>query len=257
MISTRLRNRGLSILAVLAAWWFITDGLSVFTPMILPSPLDVVRSAASLVNDGDLFSGGLYEANLFGHVLISVRRVCLAWSIAVSVALPLGLLIGAVPIFERYVGLSVQILSQIPPIAYVPLAIVWFGLGETPILFIIFIGALWTMLINVVSGVHKVPQVLLRAARSQGATDFQVFCRVLLPAAVPDIAVGLRLSFGIAWVAIVAAELVASSSGLGYLIMHARRILASGDIIVGCIGVLGILFDIFFRTLEHRMCPWK
>lgn len=259
MISTRWRNRGLSFIAAFAVWWFVTDVLGIFNPLILPSPLDVVRSAVSLATDGDLFSGGLYGANLFGHILSSVWRVCVAWSIAISVAIPLGLLIGAAPAFERYVGLSVQILSQVPPIAYIPLAIVWFGLGEAPMLFIIFIGALWTMLNSVVSGVHKVPPILLRAARTQGATDFQIFWRVILPAALPDVAVGLRLSFGIAWVAIVAAELVASSSGLGYLIMHARRILASSDIVVGmaCIGAIGIFFDTFFRAVERRICRWK
>lgn len=259
MTTASQRNRALSLLAVIAAWWLATSGLGLFTPMILPSPVDVVSSAISLATDGGLFKGGLYEANLFGHILMSLRRVCLAWSAAVALALPLGLLIGALPAVERYIGLSLRILSQIPPIAYVPLAIVWFGLSELPILFIIFIGALWTMLMNVIAGVHKVPVVLLRAGRSQGASEFQLFCRVIIPAALPDITVGLRLSFGIAWVAIVAAELVASSSGLGYLIMHARRILASGDIMVGmaCIAVLGVTFNAFFRAVERRVCRWK
>jgi ABC-type nitrate/sulfonate/bicarbonate transport system permease component len=96
-------------------------------------------------------------------------------------------------------------------------------------------------------------------ARSQGASELQIFWRVFLPASLPSIFVGLRISFGIAWVAIVAAELVASSSGLGYLIMHARRILASSDIIVGmgCIAALGVTFDLLFRFAERRICRWK
>jgi ABC-type nitrate/sulfonate/bicarbonate transport system permease component len=239
MNAASLRNKALSLVAVLAVWWLATAGLGLFTPLILPSPLDVASAAVSLATDGGLFSGGLYEANLFGHVLISLERVCLAWSAAVAVALPMGLLVGAVPRFERYIGLSVQVFSQVPPIAYIPLAVLWFGLGELPILFIIFIGAVWTMFINVVAGVRKVPVVLLRAARSQGASELQIF--------------------GVAWAAIVAAELVASSSGLGYLIMHARRILASGDIIVGmaCIAVLGLMFDTLFRAIERRVCRWK
>lgn len=251
--------RTLSVIGVVGAWWLATESLQVFTPLILPSPADVARSAVSLVRDGGLFNGGLYEANLLGHILISLRRVCFAWMMAVGLALPVGLLIGAVRAVERYVALSVQILSQIPPIAYVPLAIVWFGLGEIPILFIIFVGAFWTMLINVVEGVRAVPVLLLRAARSQGATELQVFLRVMIPAALPYIFAGLRVSFGIAWVAIVAAELVASSSGLGYLIMQARRILASSDIIVGmaCIAILGLAFDAMLRGLQRRLCRWK
>lgn len=242
-----------------AVWWAFTDGFGVFAPTILPSPAEVGRSAYTLAIEGGLFKGGLYEANLFGHALLSLRRVCIAWLLAVSMAIPLGLLMGAVPAFERYTGFSVRILSQIPPIAFVPLAIVWFGLGELPILFIIFVGALWTMLANVVAGVHAVPAIFLRAARSQGASEFQIFVRVILPATLPYLFVGLRISFGIAWVAIVAAELVASSSGLGYLIMHARRILASGDIVVGMgtIAILGIAFDGLFRFVENRVCRWK
>ena len=249
----------LSVALFVCVWWAATDVLQLFSPAILPSPGDVARSAWSLATDGGLFRGGLYEANLFGHALLSLRRVCLAWVAAVGVAVPLGLLLGAVPAFERYAGLSVRILSQIPPIAFVPLAIVWFGLGELPILFIIFVGALWTMLGNVVAGVHAVPPVLLRVARSQGASKVQVFTRVILPATLPYLFAGLRLSFGIAWVAIVAAELVASSSGLGYLIMHARRILASGDIVVGMctIAILGVAFDALFRVIERKICRWK
>jgi len=248
-----------SVALFFGAWWSITDGLGLFSPTILPSPVEVGRSAVSLATDSGLFKGGLYEANLFGHALLSLRRVCIAWLFAVGIAIPLGLLMGSVPAFERYTGLSVRIFSQIPPIAFMPLAIVWFGLGELPILFIIFIGAFWTMLSNVVAGVHAVPPILLRAARSQGASGAQVFVRVILPAMLPYLFVGLRISFGIAWVAIVAAELVASSSGLGYLIMHARRILASGDVIVGMgtIAIIGIAFDRFFRMLETKVCRWK
>lgn len=255
----RILPGAVSVGLFFAAWWAVTDGFGVFAPTILPSPAEVARSAFALASEGGLFKGGLYEANLFGHALLSLRRVCIAWLLAVSAAVPLGLLMGAVPAFERYSGLSVRILSQIPPLAFVPLAIVWFGLGELPILFIIFVGALWTMLANVVAGVHAVPPILLRAARSQGASEPQIFLRVILPATLPYLFAGLRISFGIAWVAIVAAELVASSSGLGYLIMHARRILASGDIVVGMasIAVLGIAFDSLFRFVERRVCRWK
>ena len=248
-----------SVVILIAGWWLVTDAVPLFNPIILPSPADVGSSAVTLARDGGLTSGGLYEANLLGHVLISLRRVFVAWTCAVALALPLGFVLGAWPAASRYVGLSLRIASQVPPIAFIPLAIVWFGLGETPILFIIFIGALWAMLTSVESGVRSVPPLLVRAARSQGASGFQVFTRVMLPAALPYVFTGMRVSFGVAWVAIVAGELVASSSGLGYLIEHARRILASSDIIVGmiCIGVLGVLFDTLFRTVERRICRWK
>lgn len=254
-----LAIRGSSIVILVAVWWLLTDAIPLFSPIILPSPFDVVKSAVTLVTEGGLESGGLYEANLLGHILISLRRVFVAWACAVALALPLGFVLGAWPAVSRYVDLSLRIASQVPPIAFIPLAIVWFGLGEAPILFIIFIGALWAMLTSVESGVRSVPPLLVRAARSQGASELQVFLRVILPAALPYVFTGMRVSFGIAWVAIVAGELVASSSGLGYLIEHARRILASSDIIVGmiCIGVLGVLFDTLFRTVERKICRWK
>lgn len=247
------------VATLIASWWLVTDAFPMFSPIILPSPVEVVKSGFALARDGGLTSGGLYEANLFGHILISLRRVFIAWACAVAVALPLGFVLGAWPAVSRYVDLSVRIASQVPPIAFIPLAIVWFGLGEAPILFIIFIGAMWSMLTSVESGVRSVPPLLVRAARSQGANEVQVFARVILPASLPYVFTGMRVSFGIAWVAIVAAELVASSSGLGYLIEHARRILASSDIIVGmiCIGVVGVAFDALFRTVERRICRWK
>ena len=258
----RLRSllvRASSVVGAIVVWWVVTDVAKLFTPIVLPSPIEVMRSAASLALDGSLTKGGLYEANLFGHVLISLARVLVAWVSAMLVAIPLGIALGAWPPAASYAGLTVRILAQVPPIAYIPLTIVWFGLGEMPILFIIFIGALWAMLVNVESGVRNVPPILLRAARSQGASEAQVFSRVLLPAAFPYIFNGMRISFGVAWVTIVASELVASSSGLGYLIEHARRILASADIVVGmiCIGVLGVVFDAAFRALEARVCRWK
>jgi NitT/TauT family transport system permease protein len=199
----RLRSlfiRAASVLGIVAAWWLITDVVPLFSPIILPSPVDVAKAAVDLARDGGLKSGGLYEANLFGHILISVRRVFLAWLAAVLVALPLGAALGAWPAASRYTDLTIRIVSQVPPIAYIPLAIVWFGLGEAPILFIIFIGALWSMLTSVESGIQSVPPILLRAARSQGANELQVFRRVILPAAMPYIFTGMRVSFGLAWV---------------------------------------------------------
>lgn len=244
--------------AVLAFfWWFITGGLHLFSPLVLPSPLSVARAAWNLTFSPNLqlFAGGIYNGSLIGHALISTGRVLLGFIAGVAVALPIGVLIARNPAVEPYIDPVMQLLRPIPPIAWTPLAILWFGIDLRAIVFLIFLGAFWPMLLNTISGVREVPVILGQAAASLGATGRQVLFTVILPAAVPYLFTGLRLSFGSAWITIVAAELIAASSGLGYLIMNARRILAAPDIVVGMltIGVLGLAFDRGFRALEKRL----
>jgi NitT/TauT family transport system permease protein len=239
------------------AWWFATDGLKLFTPLVLPSPITVAQAAWELLFDPrlSLFSGGIYNGNLLGHMLISTGRVALGFVAGVVVAVPLGVLIARSQRFEPYLDPLLQILRPIPPIAWTPLAILWFGIGLRAIVFLIFLGAFWPMLLNTISGIREVPRILAQAAASLGATRRQVLFTVVLPAAIPFLFTGLRLAFGSAWITIVAAELIAASEGLGYLIMNARRILAAPDIIVGMltIGLLGLAFDQGFRALERRL----
>jgi len=247
----------LSILIVALVWWAVTDAMRLFTPLVLPSPITVAKAAWQLLFDPELrlFSGGVYNGNLIGHALVSTGRVILGFSVGVIVAVPLGVLLARSRRLEPYVDPVLQILRPIPPIAWTPLAILWFGIGLEAIVFLIFLGAFWPMLLNTISGIREVPPILGRAAASLGASRRQTLFTVVLPAAIPFLFTGLRLSFGSAWITIVAAELIAASEGLGYLIMNARRILAAPDIIVGMlmIGLLGLTFDRLFRALERRL----
>ena len=256
-ITLRLLQGVMSVSAFVLVWWLVTGGLHLFTPLVLPSPFAVAEAAWQLLFDPELrlFSGGVYNGNLVGHALISTARVMLGFGTAVLVAVPIGVLIARNQAIEPYLDPALQILRPIPPIAWTPLAILWFGLGLRAIVFLIFIGAFWPMLLNTISGVREVPSILRRAAASLGATQTQVLFTVVLPAAIPFLFTGLRLSFGSAWITIVAAELIAASEGLGYLIMNARRILAAPDIIVGMltIGLLGLFFDRLFRLIERRL----
>jgi NitT/TauT family transport system permease protein len=256
-LAARLMQGIVSISAVVFVWWSVTSGLHLFTPLVLPSPFTVADAAWQLLFDPDLrlFSGGVYNGNLIGHAVISTGRVMLGFGTAVLVAVPVGVLIARNEAVEPYIDPALQILRPIPPIAWTPLAILWFGLGLHAIVFLIFIGAFWPMLLNTISGVREVPSILRRAAASLGATPTQVLFTVVLPAAIPFLFTGLRLSFGSAWITIVAAELIAASEGLGYLIMNARRILAAPDIIVGMltIGLVGLSFDRLFRVIERRL----
>jgi ABC-type nitrate/sulfonate/bicarbonate transport system permease component len=255
--ATRLLKGTVSLSAVILIWWVVTGGLQLFTPLVLPSPDTVAQAAWQLIFAPDLglFSGGVYNGNLIGHALISTGRVALGFGTAVSVAIPLGVVIARSRKLEPYIEPVLQILRPIPPIAWTPLAILWFGIGLKSIVFLIFLGAFWPMLLNTISGIREVPPILGRAAASLGASRHQVLFTVILPAAIPFLFTGLRLSFGAAWITIVAAELIAASEGLGYLIMNARRILAAPDIIVGMltIGLLGLAFDQLFRALERRL----
>jgi NitT/TauT family transport system permease protein len=250
--------QGLTSIAVLVlVWWLVTERLQLFSPLVLPSPFAVAEAAWELLFDPQvrLFSGGIYNGSLVGHALISTARVMLGFFTAVAIAVPIGVLIARSATFEPYLDPILQILRPIPPIAWTPLAILWFGIGLQAVVFLIFLGAFWPMLLNTISGIREVPPILARAAASLGASRRQILFTVVLPAAIPFLFTGLRLSFGAAWITIVAAELIASSEGLGYLIMNARRLLAAPDIVVGMltIGFLGLTFDRLFRALERRL----
>ena len=253
----RVLKGTISISMVVIVWWVVTAGLHLFTPLVLPSPITVAVAAWQLVFDPDLqlFSGGIYNGSLIGHALISTGRVALGFAIGVIVAVPLGILIARRRTIEPYIDPILQILRPIPPIAWTPLTILWFGIGLKAIVFLIFLGAFWPMLLNTISGIREVPPILGQAAASLGASRRQILFTVILPAAIPFLFTGLRLSFGAAWITIVAAELIAATDGLGYLIMNARRILAAPDIVVGMltIGLLGLGFDRLFRYLERRL----
>lgn len=251
----RLFRAVLSLGAIVFVWWLVTDGVGVANPLLLPSPGQVLGAAVLLLQTEGLFSGGPYNGNLIGHALISTLRVLLGFVLACAAAIPLGILIAVWSTMEDFLDPVIQILRPIPPLAWTPMAILWFGLGLESIVFLIFIGAFWAILLNTITGVQQVRPILVRAAQSLGASRLQVLRAVVIPAAFPFIFTGMRLAFGAGWITIIAAEIIASSSGLGYLIMSARRILASPDIITGMlsIGLLGMGFDRLFKVVERRL----
>ena len=209
---------------------------------LLPSPLAVVETLASLVASGKLWR----------DTGSSVGRIFLSWGLAAVAAIPLGIAMGRSERLERFVRPFVELFRPISPIAWIPLAVLWFGIGLSGKVFIIFIGSFFPVLLNTIAGVHGVPPILITAARTFGCSSLQLTTRVCIPAALPTIATGLRIAFGTAWMTIIAAEMVASKSGLGHMIMDGMEILRSDVVIVGmaAIGVLGFLFDALFRNIE-------
>ena len=218
-------------------------------PSILPPPWDVAIGFASLVASGDIFQ----------HAGVSLARVTVAWLLSAAIAIPLGLAMGRSKSLERLVDPVIELLRPISPLAWIPLAILWFGISESGKVFIVFVGTFFPILLATVSGVKGIDPVFVQAGQILGTgSGFRLFRKVVLPAALPSIVVGLRISFGTGWAAIIAAELVAARSGLGYLIANGMEILRADQVLVGMIviGVLGVCFDAFFRSMNRRF-EWQ
>lgn len=229
---------------VIAVWWTV---VLIAKPhmSLLPSPLATAKTFMQLVASGELLR----------HAAYSVCRVVAAWSLASLVAVPLGFAMGRWRRLERVLDPVVELFRPISPLAWIPLAILWFGIGEGGKVFVIFIGTFFPILLNTVAGAKSIDPVLIRAGRILGCTDdASLFRKVVLPASLPQVIVGLRISFGTGWAAIIAAELVAARSGLGYLISNGMEVLRSDFVLVGMvtIGALGVLFDALFRWMDRR-----
>lgn len=229
---------------VIAVWWAV---VLIARPdkSLLPSPWLTAQTFIQLAASGELFSDAAH----------SVGRVVAAWALAALVAMPLGFAMGRWRSLERLLDPVVELFRPISPLAWIPLAILWFGIDEGGKIFVIFIGTFFPILLNTIIGVKTVDPVLIRAGRVLGCiNDTALFLRVVLPAALPQVIVGLRVSFGTGWAAIIAAELVAARSGLGYLISNGMEVLRSDFVLVGMvtIGVIGVLFDAVFRLIDRR-----
>jgi len=153
----------------------------------------------------------------------------------------------------------VEVLRPVPPLAWIPLSILWFGIGDVQNQFIIFLGIFFPVLLNTIMGVRNIEPNLVRAARCLGASEIRVLRRIVLPAALPQIITGIRVGLGVGWMALVAAELVGANSGLGFLINDARTLLRTDIVIVGMItiGVVGLLIDRTIRVSGRRLMPWS
>lgn len=236
-------------LALLFVVWEIASRWNPDVALILPPPSEVARAAVQLLRDGSLQR----------DTLDSLRRVFVALAIAVAIGLPLGLAMGMSRWTSWFFEPIVNFFRPIPPLAWIPLSIVWLGVSEAQNEFIIFLGAFFPILLNSVQGVRRVDAQLVRAARTLGASPVNIAFTVLVPAALPSIFVGIRVGTGIAWMALVAGEIVAASSGLGFLIMQGRQLFRPDFIIVGmvAIGLIGLGLDFLLRTIQKWIMRWE
>src|SRR5947209_3576739 len=225
---------------VLALWHLSVrwSGTKVF-----PSPLDVERGMRELVHNGVLWR----------YALDSLRRVACGYGIAATVGVPAGLLLGWYPAAASVVNPAIQIMNPISPIAWIPVSIVLFGIGEVAASFLIFLASVFPIMVAAMNGVRNVPSIYRRAGRNFGLSRAKLIIRVVFPAALPQIIVGLRIALGIAWLVVVAAEMIAIDSGLGYLVIDARNSGKRYDLVVAAmilIGLIGLGLDTVFRSVE-------
>jgi NitT/TauT family transport system permease protein/taurine transport system permease protein len=215
---------------------------------ILPPPSLVLEEAIKLTATGHLFS----------HILKSMQRVFIAFVVASALAVPLGMAIGWWKRCEDMIEPLMEIFRPIPPLAWIPLAILWFGIGDTQNIFIIFLGVFFPVLVNTISGVKGVDKTLIWGALTLGANQRQIFWEIVLPGSLPFLLTGLRVGLGVGWMCLVAAELVASTRGLGFMIQDARYLLLPERVILGMlvIGLLGFAMDRGMRYLEWHLLPW-
>jgi ABC-type nitrate/sulfonate/bicarbonate transport system permease component len=213
-------------------------------PDLVPSPWDTFGTGASMISSGALLS----------HVGISLERVLVGYAAGCILGVLIGALMGRIQIVRQFADPLLQLMRPISPVALVPLSIIWFGIGDLSRYFLIFYGVVIIMIMNTAAGVASTPNIRLNAARCLGARPRQIFRRVIIPSAVPYILTGMRVALGFAFMGIVAAEMIAAQSGIGYLIMQSRMLLRTDIMFVGLVtlGVLGAIIDGCFKLAIDR-----
>jgi NitT/TauT family transport system permease protein len=247
--------------------WVVMNGW--VNDKILPTPLEVSEKWLAYLlplRPFEEFSketgGGWWAWAMSGELIVdsmgSLYRVMVGFLIGTGLALPLGLAMGASRAVYSWFNPLVQVLRPIPPIAYIPLSILWFGLGNPPALFLIALGAFFPVLMNTIAGVQQVDGIYLRAARNLGAGGTTMFLRVILPAAVPYILTGVRVGIGTAFIVVIVAEMIAVNNGLGYRILEGREYFWSAKIMAGMItiGLLGLAIDVGMNRLNNHLLRW-
>src|SRR6186997_329031 len=236
------------LIVLIAAWWI---AVAATHSLIFPSPLQVITGAIELLANGTLWR----------HIGASLMRVGTGFGLAVCVAVPLGLWMGWVRGAYATLNPLFQILRPISPIAWIPIAILWFGVGNASPIYLIFISSVFPMVVQTTVGVHTIEKRYLRAAKNFGVTRKKLFLQVVIPATLPDIIVGMRIGLGVAWLVVVAAEMIALRSGLGYLIIDSRNAGNRYDLVIAgmiIIGLIGLMLDGFMRMLESmKVVRWR
>lgn len=231
----------LVVAILIGSWW---AAVHVSETPIFPGPWAVVLGTAALAKEGVLVH----------HIAASLMRVAIGYFGAVALAIPLGVAMGWYGPIHRALNPVIQMLRPISPIAWIPLAILWFGVGNASPIFLIFLSSFFPMVVGTIAGVHAVERQYIRAAENFGIAGLTLMRRIIVPAAMAQIVTGMRIGLGVAWLVVVAAEMVAIDSGLGFLIIDSRNAGNRYDLVVAAmviIGVIGFGLDVLMRRLER------
>lgn len=244
-VSLRRFSRSALGIVLLLAVWQLAASSGIWSAYVLPPPAKVAKALGTMIQSGVLLC----------HILVSSRRVLVGFSIAFALAMAGGTMASQLRTAEEYYGGFLEFLRNVPPISLIALLILWFGIGETSKIIIIVLASFFPMYLNIRKGFVSGSRKLLEVGQVFGLTAWQRFCRIVLPSAVPDILVGMRIGLGYSWRAIIGAEMIAAASGLGYLILDAQQMSRSDKVMAGIltIGAVGVLCDKLFQVVIARI----
>ncbi len=241
----------LTLASLLLAWWLVTAA-GWIEPLFLPSPADILAKAWTLLTQGYM------DASLWQHLGASLARIGLALLAATLTAIPIGLAIGHNRVARGILDPLIEFYRPIPPLAYLPLIVIWCGIGELSKVLLIYLAIFAPIAIATATGVRTVDPAKLRAAQSLGATKVQLIRHVILPSALPDILTGIRIGLGVGWSTLVAAELIAATSGLGFMVQSAAQFLVTDVVVLGIllIALIAFALEMGLRAVQRKLVPW-
>ncbi|AMB86618.1 taurine ABC transporter permease [Pseudomonas agarici] len=254
VVRRSLSTRWISVLTLLTLvllWWAVT-AFGVIEPLFLPPPSAVLEKGRLLVTKGYM------DATLWQHLGASLGRIGVALGVAVLTAIPVGIAIGYNRVARGILDPLIEFYRPIPPLAYLPLIVIWCGIGELSKVLLIYLAIFAPIAIATATGVRTVDPVKLRAALSLGATKTQLIRHVILPSALADILTGVRIGLGVGWSTLVAAELIAATSGLGFMVQSAAQFLVTDVVVLGILVIAFIAFamEMGLRALQRKLVPW-
>lgn len=249
------RRLGLSLLsltALLALWWLVAR-LGLISPLFLPPPEQVLHQFITIAGPQ-----GFMDATLWQHLAASLQRILIALTAAALCGVTVGIAMGLSTTVRGMLDPLIKLYRPVPPLAYLPLMVIWFGIGETSEVLLIYLAIFAPVAMATLAGVQGAQQVRLRAARALGATRWQVLWHVILPGALPEILTGLRIGLGVGWSTLVAAELIAATRGVGFMVQAAGEFLATDVVLAGIlvIALIAFILELGLRALQRRLTPW-
>ena len=243
----------LSVALLLLVWWGVT-ALGLVAPLFLPPPQQVLQKLLLIASPQ-----GFMDATLWQHLAASLSRMLVALFFAALIGIPVGIAMGLSPAIRGLLDPLIELYRPVPPLAYLPLMVIWFGIGETSKILLIYLAIFAPVTLSTLAGVKQAQQVRIRAAQALGASRWQLLRFVILPGALPEILTGLRIGLGVGWSTLVAAELIAATRGLGFMVQSAGEFLAT-DVVLAGIAVIALIafsLELGLRALQRRLTPWN